>query len=338
MSVTAYDESQAAKLSEPQGWIRHWPFLLYVALAFGIPIALVASMLATPGFWNWLHGGPLDYWTEFTAIKEGLGLADLPASSLYLWVRVALVDPIFLTGLVYAAAPLIAGLIVAAASGVNGGLRGYARRARISNGVGLRETLGWYAAAFALVGACNLLTPLLAGWPAQPLSHYTAAAFPLMLLSGMFLDQGGTLEEGGWRGFALPYLSRFIDSPLKLNILLGVIWSVWHIPRDIAGSTDMQNYLVDALLPFTLISIGLGTIIAFFFYRVGGSLWIGIMIHCLSNNTAAVGWSQTMFAHQQVSSFLWTRAAIYIGIVIAIRLYFGKDMGLRRNSEGKPQV
>ena len=41
---------------------------------------------------------------------------------------------------------------------------------------------------------------------------------------------GGPLgEEFGWRGLALPALEARL-SPLWASLLLGIIWSIWHLP------------------------------------------------------------------------------------------------------------
>jgi uncharacterized protein len=42
-------------------------------------------------------------------------------------------------------------------------------------------------------------------------------------------DPGPLGEEGGWRGFGLPLLQRRF-SPFWSAVILGVIWSVWHLP------------------------------------------------------------------------------------------------------------
>jgi hypothetical protein len=296
---------------------------MFLTLTFGIPILLVGSLLLTPQFWSWVHGGPFDYFAEFERLTRALGLANVPRSSLYLWLRLSLADPIFWTGNIYVGAPAIAALIVVGATGANGGLRDYVRRLRFSQGLSAGQTLLWYATAFAVMLLCNLCIPLVIGVP---------------LLGGTFFDQGGLLEEGGWRGFALPYLQRISKSPLKVNLLVGLIWGLWHVPRDLAQNfTSSSGYLLGIMLPFILGCITLSVIIAFFFYRVGGSLWMGVMLHSLSNNTAGIGWNDSLL-QQSMSRFNWASFASESVIVLFIVLLYGKNLGLRRDSGGAPIV
>ena len=41
--------------------------------------------------------------------------------------------------------------------------------------------------------------------------------------------RGPLLEEGGWRGFALPRLQR-LHGPLVGTLILGALWALWHGP------------------------------------------------------------------------------------------------------------
>ena len=320
------------------GFLRRHPFGIFLSLAFGIPIFLVGTLIVTPQFWSWVHGGPFDYFTEFERLAKALGLADLPSSSLYLWLRLSLAEPIFWTGIVYVAAPTIAALTVVVTTGANGGLRDYLSRLQFSRGLNATQTLFWYAVAFGVMLLANLFIPLILGVPPIPLRHYLTPSFALILLGGTFFDQGGFLEEGGWRGFALPYLQRRIASPLKVNLIVGLIWGLWHVPRDLAQQfTASSDYLLGVLLPFILGCITLSTIIAFFYYRVGGSVWMGVMIHSLSNNNAGIGWNDSLIQLNK-SRFEWASVGIEVVIILFILLFYGKNLGLRRDAAGTPIV
>lgn len=113
-------------------------------------------------------------------------------------------------------------------------------------------------------------------------------AFWTALLGTMFFDGGGLAEEGGWRGFLGPLLQSKYN-PLKAAIILGVLWSAWHIPVKIAqlfgGVTEFLIFYLD----FTIFTVCLTIIIMYFSNRVGGSALMGVMLHGMTNDTIRLG-------------------------------------------------
>jgi CAAX protease family protein len=60
------------------------------------------------------------------------------------------------------------------------------------------------------------------------------------------LLQGATGEEAGWRGFALPRLQE-THGPVKASLILGLIWSFWHLPLWLFSGysgLDLQIYVL----------------------------------------------------------------------------------------------
>ena len=103
----------------------------------------------------------------------------------------------------------------------------------------LRWRMGWLgvaAIALPLPLAVLGLTVALGYAPVpqegvpQVLSYLTL--FPAVVLNGVVtavLGAGPLGEEGGWRGYLLPrLLDRLGEVPASL--MLGVIWSAWHLP------------------------------------------------------------------------------------------------------------
>lgn len=311
--------------------------VLYLALAFGIPVAIVGSYVVAPGFYARLNGGAFDFNAAFEQTRHALGLDMLPPSSLPLWIAVCAVQPLFIFAMIYAGAPLIAALVTTGVTGALGGLRAYAARWRPARGIGAAEALRWYGLAFLLLAGINLATGLACGVPA-PVSHYLRPIFPLLLIGGMFLDQGGTFEEGGWRGFAMPWLQAR-NSPLTAALILGVIWTLWHVPRDVVGWGALDaRYLVRGLMPFLLGTVALTVIIAFFVNRVGGSVWMGVMIHCLANNTAGIGYREVPDGLRPgsdvVTHFAYVHALLEVSVAVAIVAIAGRELGRRVVTRG----
>jgi len=94
---------------------------------------------------------------------------------------------------------------------------------------------------------------------------------------------GGPLgEEYGWRGFALPRLNM-IFKPLYSSIILGFIWSIWHLPLFfMEGSTQQGiNYF-----GYTIFTILIAIIFTILFIRTGGSILSAILFHTMVN----LGW------------------------------------------------
>ena len=109
------------------------------------------------------------------------------------------------------------------------------------------------------------------------------------LIIAMFLDAGGLFEENGWRGFALPLLQKRFR-PLQASILLGFLWSMWHIPVKINllfdyGIINFLSMFFILTCKFILISI----IMTYFFNKVGESTIIAIVMHGLSNDSIRLG-------------------------------------------------
>jgi membrane protease YdiL (CAAX protease family) len=106
-------------------------------------------------------------------------------------------------------------------------------KAQVGRYVLWRVGIRWYA--FALLGV-PLIMLLGTMVYSMDLPNLGALGGPSYLLSylltfGLVLVLGGPLlEEGGWRGFALPRLER-LHGPLVGTLILGVLWALWHLPE-----------------------------------------------------------------------------------------------------------
>ena len=91
----------------------------------------------------------------------------------------------------------------------------------------------------------------------------------------------GLGEEMGWRGFAMPRLqARF--GALPGIMLLTVGWAAWHAP--LFGLLASYKGFSVALVPAFLFSLGCGAVIlAWVYYRTGGSIWACAVWHALYN-------------------------------------------------------
>ena len=87
-------------------------------------------------------------------------------------------------------------------------------------------------------------------------------------------------EEIGWRGFAQIELQKK-HSPLKVSIILGFWWGIWHLP--IWFTTGYVGIDLIKYMLFFMISIQSTTIIMTVFYNLNQNLIVPIIIHQFFN-------------------------------------------------------
>ena len=156
------------------------------------------------------------------------------------------------------------------------------------------------------------------------------------LLAAAFLDQGGVLEELGWRGFALHELQAGSLSPLGAAVLVGIAWGLWHVPRDVTWGVverlGLVQYLLLFLPSFLAGTITTSIIAAYFVNRCGGSIIPAIMIHGLGND--AVGLSGAASIELVLSPYHQvTKALPFAVIALGILLVSGRQLGLSSKRE-----
>jgi uncharacterized protein len=146
-----------------------------------------------------------------------------------------------------------------------------------------RVGLRWYV--FALLGvplimlvgtmAYSMELPNLAalGGPSYLLSYLVS--FALVTLLG-----GPLLEEGGWRGFALPRMER-LHGPLLASLILGVLWALWHLPEFLVPSwtASMGGGGILSIILFTLGAITFTIGITWVFNNTRASVLLAILVH-----------------------------------------------------------
>jgi CAAX protease family protein len=140
--------------------------------------------------------------------------------------------------------PGVAAFGVAAGSGGNGELL-----ARITR---WRFGVGWYVVAIlgpaGLCATALSLDRLSGGPPLDPPSLTTVLPGAVLILGVSVIS-----EEIGWRGFLLPHLLERC-SPLDASLVLGIIWTVWHLPYLLWIGHPLANMPLPAFTVFGLAS------------------------------------------------------------------------------------
>ncbi|WP_139905165.1 CPBP family intramembrane glutamic endopeptidase [Clostridium thermarum] len=102
----------------------------------------------------------------------------------------------------------------------------------------------------------------------------------------IFIFMGPLGEEAGWRGFALKRL-LWKASPMKSAVLIGIIWSFWHMPLFFINGTT-QNILnsfgkIPAILGYLLYTVMISILITLLYIMSNGSVFGSMLLHAVGN-------------------------------------------------------
>lgn len=136
---------------------------------------------------------------------------------------------------------------------------------------------------FMLLGSVTYMLTQVLDPNFTPQNTPNPTMIPLIFLQILIL--GGALgEEFGWRGYVYPLMKK-IGGPLKATLILGILWSLWHLPLFFMIGTVQSNMPIwQFLLQNTLFA---------FFYtwlyeRTQGNLILMIYLHAIANTVSAV--------------------------------------------------
>ncbi|MEM6583751.1 MAG: CPBP family glutamic-type intramembrane protease, partial [Pseudomonadota bacterium] len=138
------------------------------------------------------------------------------------------------------------------------------------------------------------------------------------------MDEGGMLEELGWRGFAWPALQALLSSPLKAAMVLGVLWWAWHLPREISALTGQIDVFTWAWHQsvFLLLCLAESVICGYLVNLCGGSVLPAVLVHGGSNvwSKAAAAEMNGLFGGVDVRLLILLCIAAWILYVSGSRL------------------
>ena len=125
---------------------------------------------------------------------------------------------------------------------------------------------------------------------------------PFMVFACFFAVMffGGPVgEELGWRGFVLPRLQKRF-SPITASIIIGVIWSCWHIPMFLVHA---EGYDI-SFIRYLFETIWLAILFTWLYNHTKGSLLIPILFHSVDNFVFALCYRDFM-NHFNVYTVIW---------------------------------
>ena len=127
---------------------------------------------------------------------------------------------------------------------------------------------------------------------------------------------GPLSEEFGWRGF----LQKRINiefSPISGSIIIGVVWSLWHLPLFYMIGTSQHDFNIP-FIPFMISIISSSFIYTYLYYKSNGSLFAAILLHWIATYILQVISSQ--ISRTPTYNFLECLPALIIGCVFIILL------------------
>jgi hypothetical protein len=250
---------------------------LHVALA-----AAIAGGVTFAGGRSGKAGVPAAFRRLFELVEQRRTFVGLPPI-----LGVARTNRWALVIVVFAAAPSIAAVVVAALGAPIGLGDLFGSLAPWREGVGAGGAIATYAVILGIHA-------LVCWWYLRLTRRAIAtqgAAVPAVLRDrsrtdvagrlgvGAVLDEGGTLEELGWRAFLLPLLLLELDRG-PATIVLAVLWWAWHLPREVPtlrrhgfSRTWVKNQAL-----FVGTCVALSVLCTEAVLRTG-SVWPAILIH-----------------------------------------------------------
>ncbi|WP_054957911.1 CPBP family intramembrane glutamic endopeptidase [Paenibacillus dakarensis] len=135
----------------------------------------------------------------------------------------------------------------------------------------------WYVLILVVTVVFQLLPYVLFGGERSGPLYLIVLQFPLYILIG-------GMEEIGWRGLMQPELEKKW-SPFISTMIVGVVWSLWHLPLFFIVGTYQELYL--SFFNFSISTIAFSFILAVVYQRTR-SVFMCIITHAFLNSLSAV--------------------------------------------------
>ena len=220
--------------------------------------------------------------------------------------------------------PMVAAVVLTAQEGGRAGLRSL-----LSRVVRWRVAPVWYGVALLgpivlTLGAMALQLVVFGGQP--PSLGAMVGALPTVLVISVYMFiQVGSGEEIGWRGYALPKLQTGY-SALVSSVILGVIWTLWHLPlfftpTTIYSDTPVWVFLV-FLLPFSIL-------IGWVLNSTGGSVLMVMILHAVMNASTGPLWRTIPDGAATISNtnvWLSQAALLWVGAIVVVLVYGASNL------------
>ena len=97
------------------------------------------------------------------------------------------------------------------------------------------------------------------------------------------------IEETGWRGYAYPQLNQ-IHSPIVSSLIVGLLWSLWHLPLTMIKGTYQHGlgYWTPEFFLFFFLMIPNSLVYGWLFKYTNQNVASSVLYHTLMNLTGEV--------------------------------------------------
>jgi len=151
---------------------------------------------------------------------------------------------------------------------------------------------------------------------------YAPNRFWLGILFGI---PAGFLEEIGWTGYAFPKM-RSPNDALTPSILLGLLWSIWHLPVvDYLGTATPHGvYRLPFFFVFTVAMTAVRVLIAWM-YTNTNSLLLAQLMHVSSTGSLVLFSPPRVTAGQEVFWYALYGSVLWVAVGIVVKM-FGRSL------------
>jgi uncharacterized protein len=154
---------------------------------------------------------------------------------------------------------------------------------------------------------------------------------PNLFLTGiLFGVPAGYLEEIGWIGYAFPKMG-LQNNALGPSILLGLLWSIWHLPViDYLGTaTPHGTYWFPFFLAFAAAMTAMRVLICWA-YSNTKSLLLAQLMHVSSTGSLVIFSAPRLAAGQEVMWYGLYAIGLWVTVAIVVSI-FGQRLTQRRS-------
>jgi uncharacterized protein len=152
-------------------------------------------------------------------------------------------------------------------------------------------------------------------------------AMPINGFLTAFLSPGPLGEEPGWRGFALPQMTRSSTwrTTWRTDALLGLLWAFWHVPvailipawREVFPGMGIE--LPAWLILYPISVIALTVMLSRLWNWSGGSIFVCVLFHGVINTTFQIV-DKVNTPYSAIVTFLMLDLLLWLAALIFVAL------------------